>query len=251
MQQKAEWVLSFFLLSCITFTNSLISSFCRRNGPFRSKTIWVYSISGKWKWRQKKITACFTFSFVSGRIILRECRPCTAKQGWGQSPFRLLNLARSLIFRCRFQCPDCSLSQCQLGTGMDLPDSFALLRQSWNLNLKLKVKNKVSKSIKPHYHSSGAFILFPAFWIIENCSQKIVPPLPQRLRGNFIKLHVSGESKAALLILVSEKMRGGGAPNLLRIAILSMGLNVARLFLALSWYSKEKGVVEKSGIENL
>lgn len=52
-------------------------------------------------------------------------------------------------------------------------------------------------------------------------------------------------------ILISGKMKGGGAPNLLRIAVLSVGLNVARLFLALSWYSKEKGVVEKNDIENL
>ena len=36
------------------------------------------------------------------------------------------------------------------------------------------------------------------------------------------------------IILISEKMKGGGAPNLLRIAVLSVGLNVARLFLALS-----------------
>ena len=195
--------------------------------------------------KAKKITACFTFSFVAGRIILRECRPCTAKQGWGQPPFRLLNLARSLIFRCRFQCPDCSLSQCQLGAGMDLPGSFALLRQSWNLDLKLKVENKVSKSIKPHYHSSGAFILFPAFWIIENCSQKIVPALPQRLWGTFIKLHVRGESKAALLILVSEKMMGGGAPNLLRISHPFRGFECSQIIFGFILVFQRKGCAWK------
>ena len=186
MQRKAEWVLSFFLLSSITFSNSLISSFCRRNGTFRSKTIWVYSISRKRKWKQK-ITACFTLSFVAGRIILRECRPCTAKQGKGNRHPGFSTWPdpwfSDVDFRVQIaHCPNASWALgwiCQI--------HFSLLRQSWNLNLKLKVKNKVSKSIKPHYHSSGAFILFPAFWIIENCWQKNRPSPSLETSGKLYK----------------------------------------------------------------
>lgn len=73
---------------------------------------------------------------------------------------------------------------------------------------------------------------------------------PQGLGENFIKLvHVCGELKPPLLILVLGEMRLNGGSNcvFLSVTVISMGLNFAKLFLAGSILTpKTKGVVEKA-----
>lgn len=59
--------------------------------------------------RKAKIKECATFFFAAEFITLRE--PGTEE---GQLLFKG---AKSLIFRCRFQGPDCPWFTCQVGTG--------------------------------------------------------------------------------------------------------------------------------------
>lgn len=61
---------------------------------------------------EAKIRECATFFFAAEFITLRE--PGTEE---GQLLFSLFHGAKSLIFRCRFQGPDCPWFTCQVGTG--------------------------------------------------------------------------------------------------------------------------------------
>lgn len=62
---------------------------------------------------EAKIRECAKFFFAAEFITLRE--PGTEE---GQLLFSLFHGAKSLIFRCRFQGPDCPWFTCQVGTGM-------------------------------------------------------------------------------------------------------------------------------------
>ena len=108
-----------FLLLCFTFSHSILfpppppspPPSCWRNGAFRIEKICIYCVS--WKGRQKKKSKYLPL-FCGGCCRTyhnggAHCSQCLLRPG--QRPFtrRFPLGGKSLVFRCRFQWPDCPL----------------------------------------------------------------------------------------------------------------------------------------------
>lgn len=104
------------------------------------------------------------------------------------------------------------------------------------------MKNKVSKPIRRSYHSSRDFILCGAIWVIENDWKKFSPPHPEILQ----KLYKTClclwqiEVTSAYFRLWKDEIKRSSNSVLLHVVTISIGLNLARLFLAWSALQRKR-----------